>query len=108
MKEEEIICKECKKISIPDRSKWGCEPDICDECLKIGWFTVNSVEGKKLLEEDMLLKKFLIRPSPYFKGTEYDAEDLKEEIRNILSKVTNEDEYEEALIKIVHLTNHPN
>lgn len=38
--DNEITCVECKKVSVPDRSKWGSEPDLCDECLSKGWSEV--------------------------------------------------------------------
>lgn len=40
MKDKEITCGECKKVSVPDRSKWGCETNLCDECLAKGWSEV--------------------------------------------------------------------
>lgn len=47
----EIKCTECDSYSIPDRSKWGCEPDLCDKCLSIGW--------SPIILDDMLKDKEL-------------------------------------------------
>lgn len=59
----EITCNECGKISIPDRSKWGSEPDICDECLKIGWSPVTLEDMRNDTE---LFGKVVVK-SPYEK-----------------------------------------
>ena len=63
-----IKCVECGKISVPDYSKWGSKPNLCDKCLSIGWVSTDTPEGRKILDNDKLGKK-VNTLSPYFKRT---------------------------------------
>jgi hypothetical protein len=65
----EIKCKECGCISAPDRTKWGCEPDICDECLKKGWLPMDCEEANRILglKENQKLNSKIYRLSPFYK-----------------------------------------
>lgn len=49
----EITCVECHKVSVPDYSKWGCIPNLCDECSAKGWepATLTSFVNDPLLRD---------------------------------------------------------
>lgn len=63
MSNQAIKCNECGKVSVPDLSKWGSEPDICDDCLKKGWSEVTLDDMKK---DPELFGKVVVK-SPYEK-----------------------------------------
>ncbi|KKN06991.1 hypothetical protein LCGC14_1071810 [marine sediment metagenome] len=66
-KEGEIKCNECRLVSIPDRSQWGSEPDLCDECLKKGWIPMSQKEAQDILKTDIELNSKLYKLSPFYK-----------------------------------------
>lgn len=63
----EIKCNECQKISVPTWNAVGQIPDICDECMKLGWLDVNTPEGQEALKHDKELNGLISRESLYFK-----------------------------------------